>query len=97
MENKETVYWVLPAGEAKFAKAEELFERLSFDYTVENNQCGKWSYKDISVKVDKLKPDDMGAFVDLLNVVDLFDINANLSGEIEIGFSILTGERAEEE
>lgn len=97
MENKETVYWVLPAGEEKFVKAEELLRRLSFDYTVENNQCGRWLYKDIFVKTDKLSPDDMEAFVDLLNVVDLFNISANLSGKIEIGFSILAGERAEEE
>ena len=96
MGNKETVYWVLPAGEAKFVKAEELLKRLSFNYTVENNQCGKWLYKDISVKTDKLNPDNMEAFVELLNVVDLFDVSANLSGKIEIGFSILAGERAEE-
>lgn len=96
MDNNEVVYWVLPSGTVKLEKAEQLVKKLFTDYTVDDNNFGGWLYKDISVKTSKLKPNDMEAFVDLVNVADLFDINANLNDEIEINFSILTGERAEE-
>lgn len=97
MNTGETIYWALPDVGAKVEEAEKLILKLFDDYTIEDRSFGKWMYKDIHIKVDRLEPRDMEAFVYLVNVVDLFDIAESPDGKVELGLSIIAGERVENE